>query len=209
MQKQTSIPVCLSGATRGLPIVLALAMIFSIASSDSAAAVDYFLKIPSVPGESTDAEHKDEIDILSYSWGVALPTDSGSGGGGTGMASFSDVTFVKFVDKASPELFNRLATGTHLPSATLVLRHSGAQPFEFMRIELENVLVTSLQDSGSAGGDVPTESFSLNYEKIRWTYTVQNPDGSAGEVVVRGWDVKNNLPYDPVPTGAASGLVVE
>jgi type VI secretion system secreted protein Hcp len=183
-------------------------IVFAAVSTVAPAAVDYFLKLPDVPGESTDAQHPDEIVILSYSWGVQGPT--ASGGGGAGVATFGDVVCVKEMDRASPELFNRLASGAVLPTATLVGRRAGAQPFEFMKIELENVMVTSIQSSGAAAGDVPTETLSLNYEKIRWTYVVQNPDGSAGDVIVRGWDLTTNTPYDaPAPTANTSAFGVK
>ena len=41
-------------------------------------AVDYFLKLDGVRGGSTDAKHKDEIELLSFSF--AASQSGGSGG---------------------------------------------------------------------------------------------------------------------------------
>ena len=90
------------------------------------AAVDYFLKIDGIPGESTDSKHKNEIDIESWSWGEA---NSGShaygGGGGAGKVSVQDFNFTMHVNKASPKLFLACATGQHIKEALLTCRKAG------------------------------------------------------------------------------------
>lgn len=156
---------------------------FSLLTAD-AAAVDYFLKIEGVDGESTDKGHKNEIDVLSWSWGETNSTSLGSGGAGAGKVIMQDFHFTKTVDKASPKLFLHTADGRHFPKATLTVRRT-ERPQEYLKIELENVLVSSYQVSGS-GGTVPTDSFSLNFEKIKWTYQTES------EVIQDGWDLGTN-----------------
>ena len=106
-----------------------------------------FLKIDSIAGESTDAKHKDEIEIESFSWGVSN-TSGGAvgGGGGAGKAQFDDITFVARTSKASPKLFLAAAGGQHLKQALLTMRKSGEQSAEFYKVTLQDVLVSSFEN---------------------------------------------------------------
>lgn len=153
----------------------------------SSAAVDYFLKIEGVDGESTDDRHKGEIEIESFSWGVSNPSSVG-GGGGAGKVQFQDFHFTTNMSKASPKLMLGTATGEHFKNAVLVGVKPGTQQ-EFFKIKLENVMVTSYNSAGNQGS-VPTDSFSLNFTKIEFEYTPQNADGSMGSPVKAGYDLK-------------------
>ena len=87
---------------------------------------DIFAKIGDIKGESTDAKHKDEIEVLSFSWGVATtPPTGGGAGGGAGKATFQDLTIVHPIDKATPALLQACATGRHLKDATITHRKAG------------------------------------------------------------------------------------
>src|SRR6187402_1470714 len=101
-------------------------------------AFDAFLKIEGIDGESGDSKHKDEIEILSFSWGVSNPSSlSGAGGGGgLGRAMLQDFSLTHRVDKSSPILFLSCCTGKHIPSATLTCRKSGATQLEFLKIKM-------------------------------------------------------------------------
>jgi len=153
----------------------------------------WFLKIDGIPGESTDVNHKDEIDVLSWSWGVTQTGGSGGGGagGGAGKAAFQDFHFVSRISKASPKLFLSCATGTHIKSALL----SGARTAgkgassEFLKYKLSDVVVTSDQHAGNEG-ETPVEQFSLNYSKIEITFTPQTSTGKVGTPITAGFDVK-------------------
>jgi type VI secretion system secreted protein Hcp len=88
--------------------------------------VDVFLKIKGIPGESADGAHKDEIDVLSYSWGISQTgTMSYGGGGGAGKANFGDFNFMMRMNKATPKLMNACATGEHIGDAILSCRKAG------------------------------------------------------------------------------------
>lgn len=160
-------------------------------------AFDMFLKLAGIPGESRDSKHKDEIDIFSFSWGVAQEekASSAGAGGAAGKASFSDFNFMVPATKASPKLFLACASGQHLADATLTLRRAGENPIEFLVYKLSDILVTSFQESASSGGDDrPTDSFSLNFAKIEIAYKEQDAKGGAGSETTAGWDLKQNKP---------------
>ena len=116
-------------------------------------AYDAFLKLDGIEGESNDKAHKGEIEISSYSWGVA---NSGSfshgGGGGEGKATFQDLHFGMPMSKASPKLMSSCATGKHIPSAVLTCRKAGGTQTEFLKIKLADVLVSSYQNGGNNSG---------------------------------------------------------
>lgn len=158
------------------------------------AAVDFFLKLDGIDGESTDDKHKGEIDIESFSWGVSQMGAHGSGGGGgAGKAVFQDVHFTTKVGKASPKLMLACATGQHIKKATLTVRKAGGTQEEYYKVTLSDLLVSSYQSGGHSGGDViPTDQFSLNFSKIEIEYKEQKADGSVGSPVKAGYDVKAN-----------------
>lgn len=157
------------------------------------AQIDAFLKIAEIPGESQDSTHKGEFDLQSFSFGLS---NSGSmhlgGGGGTGQAHFQDIPITTFVGKSTPELMLRCATGKHFPKAEIVVRKAGDTPFEYLKIELENVLVSSYQMSPGYGGELATENWSLNYAKISYSYNPQKADGSGEGWITKWYDLKTN-----------------
>ena len=132
------------------------------------AAVDYFLKIEGIDGESTDAIHKDWIEISSFSWGATNP---GSYGQSTGKVSIQDFHFVsKRIDKSSPLLMKACATGTHIKKAQLTCRKNGNNPVEFLTITLEEVMVSSFSPGGEGNVLMPNHSISLSFQKMDYIY---------------------------------------
>ena len=174
-----------------LPILFAI-LISSSFGYAYAASADYFLKIEGVEGESSDAKHKGQIEIDSFSWGVSNAGSMASGGGGgSGKASFQDFHFTKTVDKSSPKLMEAATTGEHLRSVELVVRKAGGDQLEYYKIELQDVVITGYSTTGSSG-EAPTESVSFNYSKIMFEYTPQNADGTAASPVKAGYDLATN-----------------
>ena len=156
-------------------------------------AVDMFLKIDGIKGESHDKTHKDEIEIQSISWGASQSGTFGSGGGGgAGKVNMNDVHFVKYADKASSALFLHCCSGKHIPSALITFRKAGDKPLEYLKIKLTDLLVSSVQFSGSGGDDRVHESLSINFSKYEQEYFMQKPDGSGEPTGNVGWDVKAN-----------------
>lgn len=158
------------------------------------AAVDYFLKLDGIDGESQDNKHKNTIDIDSFSWGAnQTGTHAGRGGGGAGKVAFQDFHFTMSINKASPKLMLACATGQHIKSGCLISRKAGGKQEEYLKVTFTDLLVSSFQTGGSAHGDVvPTDQISLNFSKIEFEYKEQKPDGTLGGTVKTGYDLKAN-----------------
>jgi type VI secretion system secreted protein Hcp len=138
-----------------------------------------FARIGAIKGESRDARHKDEIDLLSWSWGVSQSGTAGQGGGGgAGKASFDGFNFTHHVDKASPLLMKACATGEHIKDATITVRKAGQGQQEYLVIKMTDVLVTRVSTSASAEGDDTVEGVVLTFAKVDLEYKPQRPDGS-------------------------------
>ena len=160
-------------------------------------AVDMFLKIDTVDGETIDKVFsKDKaIDVLAWSWGGSNSgTTHQGGGGGGGKSNFQDMSITKYLDTASPVLLMACADGTHFTKAKLTVRKAGGKaPVEYFKIEMDEVLITSLSTGGSGGEDRLTENVSLNFAKFSVYYTPQAPDGTAGtEIGPNTWDISAN-----------------
>ena len=157
--------------------------------------VDYFLKLQGIDGESTDAQFGKNIELEAWSWGETNSGSHASGsGGGTGKVSMNDVTFVMLVNRASATLAQSCAGGTHIASAELNCRKAGDTPQVFLKIKLSDVLVSSFQTGGSAHGEIiPTDTFSLNYAKIEYSYGQQDAKGKVAALDQKmGYDLKLN-----------------
>jgi len=158
-------------------------------------AVSAFLKIDGVKGESTDDKHKDEIDVISWSFGE---TNSGTahtgGGGGAGKAKMKDFTFTMRTNKASPTLFLTGASGYHFKEARLEVCRSGGDKQRFLEIKLSDVIVSSFVSMGSSVGTdaYPMEEIMLNFGKIEITYTQMDAKGQPSGSIKAGWDVIKN-----------------
>jgi type VI secretion system secreted protein Hcp len=161
------------------------------------AAVDYFIKFDGIKGESTDAKHKDEIDIESWSWGATREgTPRSRGGAGAGKVSMQDFHFVMNLNKASPALMKACATGQHIKMATLTARKAGKGQQDYLTFKFHDVLVSSYQTGGSEQGDVvPIDQVSFNFAKIEVSYKQQKADGTLGPGAEFRYDLKANKAY--------------
>ena len=157
-------------------------------------AVDILLKIEGVDGESVIDGHEKEIDVLAWSWGM---TQSGSmhvgGGGGSGKVNIQDVSLTKYVDKASTNLMRACCNGQHLKEAILTVRKAGKDPVDYVVITMSPILVTSLSTGGSGGEDRLTENVTLNFAKVKVSYTGQKEDGSADAAIDLIWNIEKNI----------------
>jgi type VI secretion system secreted protein Hcp len=150
-------------------------------------ASDIFAKIGDIKGESIDDKHKDEIEVLSFSWGLATPANVG--GGGTGRATFHDLSFNHTIDKASPQLMQACATGTHLKEATITQRKAGKSQQEFLIIKMNDIIITGVSLADSSGGSA-SENVTLAFSKIDLEYKPQNPNGSLDAGLHFKFDIK-------------------
>ena len=156
-------------------------------------AVDMFIKIGSIKGESKDSKHKDEIDVLAWSWGM---TQSGSmhigGGGGAGRVNVQDLNLTKWVDSSTPVLMKFCATGEHIDEITLTVRKAGKTQLKYVKITLKKALVTSVQTGGSGGEDRLTENVTLNFASYEVEYTPQDDKGAGAAAITSGYDIEAN-----------------
>jgi type VI secretion system secreted protein Hcp len=158
---------------------------------------DYFLKLGDIKGESQDDKHKGEIDLISFKFGVRQPSGSGQigAGGGVGKAQFHEFEIVKRMDAASAKLMLACATGQHFSEVTLTCRKAGGTQMEYIKIKLEQVLVSGYE---TIGGDerlkdtLPVDTFHLNFAKIHFNYTAQDSSGNPGANTMTGYDLLAN-----------------
>ena len=152
-------------------------------------ASDIFAKIGDIKGESLDDKHKDEIEVLSFSWGVTNTGSAGTGGGGgTGRATFQDLSIVHNIDKASPRLLQACATGAHFKDATITHRKAGKGQQEFLVIKMSDVLITAVTDADSEESNL--ETVSLAFAKVDLEYRPQKADGSLDAGLHFKYDIK-------------------
>ncbi|WP_179401433.1 Hcp family type VI secretion system effector [Burkholderia guangdongensis] len=160
-------------------------------------AVDIFIKMTDskgeLKGESRDDKHKDQIDVLAWSWGMSNSGSAHMGGGaGAGKANVQDLSFTKYVDKATPGLLRSCVTGDHFTKVELFVRKAGGKPLEYIKVEMDEVIVTSISSGGSGGEDRLTENVTLNFAKFTYTYTPQKPDGSGDTEIPFTYDIAVN-----------------
>ena len=155
----------------------------SNASSLFTGAGDMFLMVKGakhglIKGESQDEEHKGEIDVLSWSWGMQSKSSLG-GGTAQGKATINDLKIVKRVDSASTALMSALRTNEQIQTAVLSLRKAGKGQIEYLKVTIEQGRVTSLTvDAGDASGSAElVERISFSFNKIEIEYVPQGKDG--------------------------------
>jgi len=154
-------------------------------------ASDIFAKIGDIKGESVDDKHKDEIEVLSFSWGLANAGTPASPGGGAGRATFQDLSIVHQIDKASPSLMGACATGTHLKEATITHRKAGKGQQEYLIIKMNDVIITGVALNDTSEG-TPSETVSMVFAKVDFEYKPRKPDGSLDAGVHFKYDIKGN-----------------
>jgi type VI secretion system secreted protein Hcp len=154
---------------------------------------DIHLKIDGVDGESTIKGFEKQIDITSFQLGAHMQGTGSQGGGmSAGKVSYSDVVITKMLDKASPMIFQKCSKGDHIPSALLSFKKAGGKAEEYLKIKLEDLLITSISVSGSDGGGNPMESVSMHFDKITMDYKEQKADGTLGGAASFTHSIKQN-----------------
>jgi type VI secretion system secreted protein Hcp len=152
-----------------------------------------FAKIGNIKGESLDSKHKGEVELLSWSWGVAQSgTMAHGGGGGAGKATFHDFNFTHHIDKASPVLLKACATGEHIKEATITVRKAGKGQQEFLIIKMNDVIITSVDLSGTGEAPASAAHVALQFAKVDLEYKPQKADGSLDAGLHFKYDIKGN-----------------
>lgn len=156
-------------------------------------AVDMFIQIEGIKGESQDAQKTDWIDVLAWSLGASQSgTMHTGGGGGGGKANVQDLSFTKWQDKSSPNLFKFCCSGKHFPKAVLSVRKAGDKQEEYLTITLEDLIISSISTGGSGGEDRLTETVALNFARYKMDYKPQKKDGTLDAAVTAGWNIEKN-----------------
>jgi type VI secretion system secreted protein Hcp len=151
---------------------------------------DIFMKIDDIKGESQDSSHKDEIDVVSWSWGATQAGSSALGSGsGQGKTVVNDLTFVVKVEKSIPVLLGMCMSGKPFKQAQLTVRKAGGKPLEFVKVIMKGGLISNVQVTGS---DPHTVAVSLNFGAVEFRYTPQAADGSGQAEVSTIFDIAGN-----------------
>jgi type VI secretion system secreted protein Hcp len=149
---------------------------------------DSHIKFDGVEGESTHKDHKGEIEVLSWAWGVSNSAALSGGGSGKGKATPGDFTFTHLYDKASPVLAKQCISGKHFASVVLTARKAGEGQKDFLVVTMKEVFVTAVHPGGGSGGDIH-EQVSCTYKDIEFGYKAQDDKGGLGGEVKFGWNV--------------------
>lgn len=156
-------------------------------------AVDMFLTIDDIKGESQDSACKEQIEIISWNWGLSQAGSAHSGtGGGSGKVSARDISFIKMTDRSTPQLMKLCCSGKHFAKAVLTVRKAGEKPLNYLTLELFDGLVSSVAISAGKRSERVSETVSLNFASYKYTYTPQNKDGSGGGSIPAQWSIAKN-----------------
>ena len=156
-------------------------------------AADIFAKIGDIKGESLDSKHKDEVEVLSWSWGVTnAGADRRGGGGGAGKASFSDFNFTHHIDKASPVLMKACATGEHIKEATITRAQGRQGPAGVPDHQDERHDHHQRQSERRRAASRTAEHVALQFAKVDLEYKPQKADGSLDAGLHFKYDIKGN-----------------
>jgi type VI secretion system secreted protein Hcp len=158
-------------------------------------ALDMFIKVPGADGESVGSGHPNEIDVLAWSWGMSQSgTMHTATGGGGGKANVQDLSFTKYVDKASPKLQLLCLNGKNTTGdAVLTVQKAGENVVEYIKITMTDFIITSISSGGSGGEDRLTENVTLNFAQVKFEYTPQKADGTADTVIPYTWKIAANV----------------
>ncbi|MET3134043.1 type VI secretion system secreted protein Hcp [Oxalobacteraceae bacterium GrIS 1.11] len=159
-------------------------------------AIDVYLQIEGIKGESSDDKHKEWIECSSVHWGISQPKSAtaSTGGGHTAeRAELQDILFSKLADMSTPILLQTCAAGKTIPKAKFEFLRADGQGdrIKYFEIELENVLIGMISP-GINAGDILSENVSLKFSKVKWKYTQQKIGGGAGGNTAGGWDLSAN-----------------
>ncbi|MFD1804239.1 Hcp family type VI secretion system effector [Mixta tenebrionis] len=156
-------------------------------------AIDMFMKVDGVNGESQDSNHKGWTDINSFSWGAAQPGNMAvGGGGGAGKVNFKDLQVTALIDKSTTAILRHCSSGKHLTKVEVSVCKAGGQQVEYARITLEDVLVTNIEYTGADNGDTVGVNYTFQASRVKQQYWEQTASGGKGAESSAGWNIKEN-----------------
>jgi type VI secretion system secreted protein Hcp len=158
-------------------------------------AVEIFLKLDGIDGESEKSGAEKYIEIFSFSNGASNPSSVAFGtGSGAGKVDISSLSLQKQLDKSSPMLFLNCCSGKHIATGNMVVREATGDNTTkiYYQYDMTEVFVDSISWGGAAGGGKPSESISLSAKSLKISYWYQNADGTLGGPLMSGWNVSTN-----------------
>jgi type VI secretion system secreted protein Hcp len=141
-----------------------------------------FLKLDGVKGEATDAQHKSDIELTSFSLGATGGEGGGSSGAGARKTTFQSFKVIKKIDKASPLLFKDAATGRHYKEAEVALARKAKGKkgdADFLVFKFSDVIISSL-NSGASDGK-PSEAVTFKFRTVEEQFV--GPNGKVQQTV--------------------------
>jgi type VI secretion system secreted protein Hcp len=151
------------------------------------------MKIDDIKGESVDAKHPDEIEVLSWTWGMTQAGTAHSGpGAGKAKVSVQDLSFEKYADKSSPNLIKLCCNAKPFANAKLTVRKAGGGPVEYIKINMKDGLISAVSVGGAPDDERLKEHVTLNFASFTYEYTPQTKDGSAGGAITAKWNIATN-----------------
>ncbi|GFZ59394.1 hypothetical protein ALQ39_04253 [Pseudomonas amygdali pv. eriobotryae] len=160
---------------------------------------DAFMQVDGVEGESLDNAHKGWVELLSYHYDAVQSistTASSSGGATAGGVTLGDFRVSKYIDRATPKLFELCCRGSHINKVTIRVHRAGTEKFKYLDIVLEEVLISTISGNGAEHAGFPVEMITLNYGRIKFEYSQQRrADGGNAGIVSGGWDRTAKKPF--------------
>lgn len=154
-------------------------------------AVDYFLKLDGIQGESVDKNFTNQIQVLSWGWGASqVSSVAANGGSGAGKVNVSDFSVTTYFDKATPKFFKNICAGTHVKTGTMSAVKAGANGKPYLKVEFGELFVTGIQMS--AQNEIPTVNLSFSYNDITIDYSAQDEKGNVVSTGAVSYSVKEN-----------------
>jgi type VI secretion system secreted protein Hcp len=140
---------------------------------------DMFLKVEGarsgvIKGEAHDPDHREEIDVFGWSWGMQARSALAAAGPSS-KTLIEELDIVKRVDSASTALMSAIRTNEPIRKATLTVRKAGSSPLEYVKIILESARVTSLHVFSE--DHELSEKVSFGFQKISVEYAPQGSEG--------------------------------
>jgi type VI secretion system secreted protein Hcp len=159
-------------------------------------AIEIFMKMDGIPGESMAKGHENWIEILSYSSQIRedLPATNTGGLVVAGRAIFGDMVLTKILDSSSIPIRLHCASAKKIPTALLEMILYGNYPEPLYQVKLHDVIITGITSSANEGTEKPRETLSLTYSRVEWAYSTQDVKGNVGAPMKGGWDIKKNIP---------------
>ncbi|MFO1220119.1 MAG: type VI secretion system tube protein Hcp [Burkholderiaceae bacterium] len=174
----------------------ASAALLAACATTAGAADAIYLKLDGITGASTSERHKGEIDISSYAQAFRNAVNFGFGSGaGAGRVSCGDITVLKNIDRATPDLIMHVTTGRHIAQGTITFTRAGEQPIDYYVVKLRDVLIDAVEQIDPPGEAGLTEKVSMKVRQFQFTYTPQSATGQAGTPITFGWDCASNTRF--------------